>query len=796
MRILKRLLIFLVILIAAAVLTIGIYLFNSRPEYRGEVKIKGLKEAVDVHFDGYGIPHIDAKSEEDAWFALGYVHAQDRLFQMEILRRIGAGRLAEILGSDLTRVDVFFRTLGIAEAAKKSAKIFMNDNNETYQKAANAYLNGINAYIETGKTPIEFTLIGIEKEKFTSEDLYHITGYMAFSFAEALKTDPILSKINSKYGTGYLSRLIKVNDSLKTNADSTSLSELALLASMLSEKFPLSPFMGSNGWVVAPQKSKSGRVLFCNDTHIGYGQPSVWYEAHVSYPGYSLYGNFLGGFPFPLLGHTNTYAWGLTMLENDDLDLFREKQNPQNPEQYFLNDHYENYALRKEVVKIKDHPDTSFMVRITRHGPVINEAIESIGKNEQQPVSLWWTFTQFDGTTLQACYLLSHAKSMGDMRNACSLIEAPGLNVLYGDASGNIAWWASGKMVKRKPHVNPNIILDGVSGNDEPSGFFSFSENPHIENPSCGYVFSANNLPDSISKNIYPGYYAPEERSIRIEKLLGKKNLFDADDMQRMNTDVVNENYKDLASLLYSIIEKDSIVSISELHKLAAEQLKDWDGNHRLKEIGPAVYYKLVSVILDMSMKDEMDSTDYWIFKSSHTMKSALRNFIADANSPWWDNIKTEKRNETRLDIISTAFDITIEELSKELGPVAANWKWERIHTVEHVHLIGRQKPFDRIFNVGPLPAPGGNETVNCSGFPLTPNGHYKVSYGPAMRVVIDFDDVENAKSILPTGQSGNFMSKHYRDQAQMYLDGKSRKMMMNKNEISKLKNKLALIPR
>jgi penicillin G amidase len=802
MKVLKKILLSFLFIILIVIAGIYFYLLSTKPKYSGELKLKGLKESVDVYFDKWGIPHIYAKNEEDAYYALGYVHAQDRLFQMEILRRVGSGRLAEILGKDVTKIDAFFRTLGIAESAKKSAALYLGENKEPYQKDAFAYLAGVNRFIETGKTPVEFTILRIPKENFKPEDFYFITGYMSFSFASALKNDPVLTKILKQYGKNYLDDISPFNPDTVgkfslVNKDSLKLpSRLASTVDELLNKIPLAPFIGSNGWVIAPSKSKSGKVLFANDTHIAYSQPSVWYEAHIEYPGFSFYGNYLGGFPFALVGHTKKFAWGLTMLENDDMDLFREKQNPGNENQYWINDHWENYELRNETIKIKGGPDSSFQIKITRHGPVINSVTDNVKKNESGPVSVWWSFTKFSGTTLQATYNLNHAERMNDFRIACSMIEAPGLNVLYGDAEGNIAWWACAKLVKRSSHVNSKVILDGAGGADEPLGFYPFSENPYCENPSCGFVYSANNSPDTSSKNLFPGYYAPADRGQRIFKFLNANKKFTKDDMHKINSDVVSEVHKAIAFEMVSVIENEPKIKNSELNRVIIQLLKTWDGNHRLDNSVPTIYYKLLSYILEMTMKDEIGKDDFPIFEISHTMKNAYKNLILNDSSSWWDNIETKAKKETRKEIFAEAFSKTVSDLQKQFGDDPSAWTWDKAHTNEYVHLIGRQKPFDKIFNVGPLPAPGGSETINNAGFPLNTDGNYKVSYGPAMRIVIDFAEVENAESILPTGQSGNLMSPHYADQKQLYMDCKSRKMMMDKEEIEKnSEDKLELLP-
>lgn len=819
MKFLRKLILVLLSLIIITIATAYIYLHSLKPQYSGELKLTGLKEEAEVFFDDYGIPHIYAKNEEDAFFALGYVHAQDRLFQMEMLRRVGSGRLAEVLGKELLDIDRFFRTLGIAQHAKESEKLFMNGNSEPlavshaepYQKLALAYVAGINQYIEKGKTPLEFTLIGIPKEKFTPLDLYLISGYMSYSFSLTLRTEPILTRIQQKFGENYLNDLVPgwSSATLKIPIDKTA----ALTPPLLKERgmgseaspplrggweglLPVPPWLGSNSWVLGPQKTKSGKVMFCNDTHIGYAQPSVWYEAHLECPELSLYGNFLAGFPFPLVGHNKFAAIGLTMFENDDMDLFREKQNPENPEQVWVNDHWENMSMREEVIKIKNEEDTVIKIRTTRHGPIINEVVKDVALSETEPVSAWWIFTEFPAQTLQASYLFSHAKKMDDVRFAASLVHAPGLNVMYGDADGNIAWWAAAKIVKRPPQVNPLLILDGASGNEEPLGYYDFAENPRSENPLCGFVCSANTQPDSMPDgNSCPGYYVPDHRKQCIIQHLSSDKKWDTEEMKNMITEVVSTVYPEWSKEILRNINAEELEKYPDF-KPVSKELTEWNGDHQPGDVAPVIFYKLLYRILENSMMDELGEEDFNSFLMTHQLKTMLPGFIYNDTSSWWDNITTTGITENRKMIFTKSFSEMIEQLEKQLGKDISQWKWERVHTIEHIHPIGRKEPFDKVFNVGPYPVKGGNEVINNIGFTLNASGEYKAKFGPAMRRIIDFGDLENSWSVLPTGQSGNLMSDHYSDQAKMYNEGIFRKQMMNRKDIEeKNKGKLVLLP-
>ncbi len=757
---------------------------SSRPVYHGEMHNRGVQEEVKVFFDEYSIPHIYAKNEKDAYFTLGYVHAQERLFQMEMLRRVGAGRLSEILGKDFVSVDAFFRTLGIQKTAKESAGMFFAKPTEEWQKNTLSYIQGINSFMFHGATPPEFLLIGIPKVKFTPEDIYLITGYMSFSFAEALRTDPILDKIYRKLGPEYMSSLEWSTDSLPETVPDSSASDVTAIASFVDnvfEKLPVKPWLGSNAWVLGASRSTTGTVLLANDTHIGYQQPAVWFEAHIEYPGHSIYGNYLAGIPFPLVGHNRNVSWGLTMLENDDMNLYREKVSVKNKNSYEYKGVPENFRKSTEIIKIKGGTDTTIVIRETVHGPVINDVISQLDTNETNPVSLWWTYTRFPVTVLQVTHMLSEATSVDDGRKAASKVNAPGLNIVMGDVKGNISHWAAARLPVYKKGIHTNLILDGTSGADDIEGYYEFGNNPHSDNPASDYLISANNKPDSLP-DLFPGYYAPAARNNRIEKLLNTKAKWSAEELKNVSTDIISDLHPQISKLIVDIIGTDTSVISSPVHREAARLLANWNGNHAVSDTTPTIYYKLLSTIFEMAMLDELGNDDYNTFVNTHLMKNSYMKFLSDSGSGWWNNVNTDY-NETRKEIFTEAFKKTIDDLKNSSGEIT-NWAWGGAHTLEHVHPVGKRKILDKIFNVGPSAIKGGIETINNAGFLLNTSGKYPVTYGPAMRIILDLGNIENGWSVLPTGQSGHVRSPHYFDQNRMHNNGDFRPMMMNKEII------------
>jgi penicillin amidase len=383
---------------------------------------------------------------------------------------------------------------------------------------------------------------------------------------------------------------------------------------------------------------------------------------------------------------------------------------------------------------------------------------------------------------------------MDSFRNAVSMIAAPGLNVVYADAEDNIAWYSAAKYVRRKPGANPNILLNG-SGGEEWLGYYDFDFNPKIENPSRGVVLSANTNPSPDSAGWFPGYYVPYDRFLRINQFFHSKRIFSLDDMKNMTNDITNVNASLISQSMISKLRGIAKVK-TQIHERSVEILDRWNGSHNLNDQAPVIYYKLLYHVLYNIFVDEIGVKDFEAFLKTHAQKSVLKSFMENDTSAWWDNINSKHFKEGPRNIVETAFDTTINQLMRQFGPNPDKWLWKKVHTIEIEHILGNQKPLDRIFNIGPFPTRGGIETVNNQSFELNEHGIYKVNLAPALRRTLDFADPENGYNISPSGQSGNFMSRYYHDQTKMYVNGLSRKEMMNRKEIEKnYSSKMTFLP-
>lgn len=790
MKTLKYILSALLIIVVLAAAGAYVYTLGIRPDYEGEIELNGLSSPVEIYFDDYGVPHIFADNKEDMYMAFGYQHAQERLWQMELLRRLAPGRLSEVFGElpNVVSADKFFRTLSIDEYSKESAENLRSQGDTEMLRHLEAYLAGINAFIEDGYTPIEYTLTGLEKTPFVLEDVYNVLGYMCFSFAAAQRIDPWVTAVNAKVGAPYMPDLdvdIDPNSELiKNYPNYAAYEQLSTKATEIMDALPVPTWIGSNSWVIAPEKSATGQVLFANDPHISFAQPSVWYEAHLNTPDYEAYGYHVAGIPFAFLSHNRKTAVGLTMFENDDIDFFREEVNPDNANQYKHNGEWKNFEIRTENIQIKGADDQPFEVKSSVHGPVVNNVIA--GFDSLAPVSMWWVYTHLPNEMLEVAYEFNNLNGINDARAAASKIHAAGLNVMYGDAEGNIAWWASAKLPIRPDSANSKMILPGT-GEYDPIGYLPFSQNPQAENPYWNYVYSANNQPDSIAGGLYPGYYLPEDRALRIIDLLEQNEKIDLQKMQEMLVD-------DKSLVVSKILEEllPEVLYETQIDRDAWKALSEWSGSHETNEIGPTIYQAFIYKVMRDATLDEMGDDLFIDFLSTTTYKRSIGRMTMNKESVWWDDIDTDEK-ETRQDIVTGAFLSAVADLTEKLGPDVNQWSWGKVHTLEHGHALQSVSALRPYFNAGPFAAGSSVEVINNLGFKMDGDSNYPVTFGPSTRRIVDFSNIDNSMSILPTGNSGNVFSPHYKDQAEMFVNGEFRPMLIDIGKIRALDRKLVL---
>ncbi len=798
-------------------LLVFVWLFlNSRlPSDDGTLSVSSLSQPVSIIKDKWGTPHIKAQNPSDAYFAYGYTVAKDRLFQMDIQRRLAQGELAEIMGSKLIKVDKMYRTLlfrnwsekYLAASSKIEPKVvvLMDD-----------YLAGINHFIETGPLPVEYTLLGVEPRKFNRLDSVSMAVYMAYSLCDGLKRDPLYTMLSEQLSPAELALLfpnytdhnrvtimegdftesqLLDTDLSKSKADRVTTAtvnndsvyeQLKPLFAALDESALWTPqFSGSNSWVIGPSRSTDGNPLLANDPHIGISKPDVWYEAHIQYPGYETFGYFVPMIPFPMIGHNSTIAWAITMFENDELDLYAETFHPEDPNKVKFMGDWVDIENLTEIIHVKDDKDVSIDIRITPHGPIISDFLKGYSG---KPTSFSWVFYQLDNPILDIIYGLGVAENLSEFKNSVSKLVSPGLNISYIDNSGNIAWWAAGKIPVRAKGIDARKILDGASGKHEILGYVPFDQNPQMINPDKGFIVTANNLSTiravgDVDK--LKGYFRPSDRAARIEEMLETKEKWSVEDLKVIQTDNKLWAADTMKSAILAALMNPSN-KWNSLERLALDKLNHWDGFMEVDSQGASIFQFILYQIMQESLSKSLNKEQLKSYINSIDHWNYLKGFFNNDNSLLVNNHKL---------VITKSFQNAIAELSLKYGNDIDKWNWGAVHTIEYAHPLGQVKPLNYLFNVGPFPSPAEFTVVNKFKSKLGEHD-YKVSSLPSTRRLINIGDPSKSFTMLPSGNSGNFMSDNYDDQALPFLQGKYRSVIFTDEQIALEKvHELTLVP-
>ncbi|MBO9550498.1 penicillin acylase family protein [Pseudomonas sp.] len=771
----KRSLTLLAVVVAVAAGAGYWYVHGKLPQREGEVAMAGLQSPVSVRYDTRGVPHLQAQSEADLYRALGYVHAQDRLFQMEIMRRLARGELAEVLGDKLLPTDTLFRSLRIREQAALMAQ--RQDHQSPAWQALQAYLEGVNAWQASHPKPMEFDLIGITPRPFTAEDTLSIAGYLAYSFAAAFRTEPALTYIRDQLGPQYL-KIFDLDWQLQgalgtplAAADWQSLEAVARASHAALVEAGIPQFEGSNAWAVSGSRTRSGKPLLAGDPHISFAVPAVWYEAELSAPGFNLYGYFQALNPFAMLGHNRDFGWSLTMFQNDDVDLIAEKTNPANAEQVMVDGQWRTLEKTEQQIAVKGEQPVTINLRRSPHGPIVNDVLGATAGTT--PIAMWWAFLETENPILEGFYQLNRADTLGKMREAAAKVQAPGLNFVWANARGDIGWWAAAKLPIRPDGVNPAFILDGASSQADKPGFYPFSVNPQQENPASGYIVSANFQPQAVVP--IPGYYNLPDRGRQLDRQLANPEVkWDTQNSQALQLDTASDyGPRTLAPLLATLRQ----IAQGDEEKELVEQLAAWRGDYPLDSTSATLFNQFLYELAYAALHDELGDTWFPVLISTRAIDAALPRLAADADSAWWNTRGANQRTD-RTAIVRVAWQKSLGHLRETLGKDPANWQWGKAHTLTHNHPLGAKKPLNLLFNVGPFAAPGTHEVPNNLSAKIGP-APWPVTYGPSTRRLIDFADAGQALTSNPVGQSGVPFDRHFADQAEGYVEGKYQRAQM-----------------
>ncbi len=763
---------------------------RSLPRVKGNLSIKGHEQDIEILRDKWGVPHIYANSIDDSLFGLGFIHAQDRLFQLELNRRTAAGRLSELFGPIALDTDRAARTFGYSRLGKADFSLLPDET----QSAVNSYLAGINAYLEhpSSKLPVEFSLLGIKPEPWKMEDLMGFSRLMFWQLSHAWYSEivraQLISKVGEKHADEWEIHYPPQNPAILPKG--IEFSRLSPNGSLAGSEFPqMQRGQGSNCWAISGDRSDTGKPYLCNDMHLVLTLPTIWYEAHIHGGTMNVSGVSMPAMPFILVGHNERISWGITLAFTDCEDTYMEKFDSENSHRYQTPEGWQETEVVRETIKVKGAPDHQEEVQYTRHGPVISDVV---GYPEQKISVCSMALRPTSG--LHAWYLLNHAGNWEDFCNAIRLVNTTQLNIGYADVDGNIGYYVTGAHPIRGKG-DGRLPAPGWDADYDWQGEVPFEELPHALNPEKGYIVTCNNkiIPDDYPYNLgdvwMNGY-----RANRLSQLIETTAKLGPKDFNRMQMDVHNIPSADFIKRMAGVSGNDEVTN------QMLDLLKNWDQQLTIESVPGAIYevlrYTIIRNLLEPVLGKEL--TDHLlgiafnpILLSDHEYFGydtiSLMRILDDPDS-WW--LSQAGGKET---LIQLSLKQTREYLTTRIGPDIQTWHWGELHKINFAHTLGAQKPLDKIFNRGPYPIGGDTDTPLQSA--LSPDSPYDNKlWSPSVRFIMDMSDLTKSQIITPIGQSGQLGSSHYDDFIDDYLNGRYHPMLWTREQVeANLESRLVL---
>jgi len=795
--------IIVVVLIAAGLVISGNYrddIRSAEPQYSGSIRLSGLQDSVVVRYDQDAVPTIQADNQQDLFYAAGYVAASERLWQMEFTRLTVQGRLAEFLGEEALQYDKFLRTIGLNRLGAQLQET-VDENTLTMLQA---YTDGINRYIDSHREnlPVEYQLLEFEPEPWTVEQSLGIVRLMAWELNIAWHLDIVIDEIFRQVGEQKGQDIFPEYpaDGPRVLSDRGSMASNAL-DQFLSIDKAFRQFrgiqgthIGSNSWVVSGSRSQSGMPLLANDPHLGYSQPSRWYEMHLQAPGINVSGATIPGLPFVVIGRNDSIAWGLTSAMVDDADFFEEVVEPENPYLYLHNGQWLGMDSRKEIFYTKEGLTDSIVVRTTRHGPIVSD-IHPVGRQLDRVISMRWTGHEMSDE-VTAIYQLNMASDWGEFTQAVNQFHVPGQNIVYADISGNIGLRIAAKIPVRRTGLG-NVVHTGTENTYEWVRFLTPDQLPGMYNPAQGYIATANNkiMEDNQFAFHISNLYEPPSRIERIEELLATKPVHSVADFKQYQMDVLSPHAREVTGYILDAFEGQEIED--EYIRGALTWLEKWDFTMSPESIPATLFNVTFLNLLENTYLDEMGEL---LFTNFLELPNApIRNITSLLErplNPWWDDTLTNGY-ENRYIILRRSLTEAIGWLREQYGRSMINWRWGRLHTVTFPHALGSGLGLaDRFIglNLGPYESGGSGTTVNNGEFFFTDPYHNVL--GPSIRQIANMADPDSTFRIIYSGQSGHPMSPHYSDQVAPWLNGEYHmRPLSDEGVLETTENTLVLTP-
>lgn len=763
----------------------------SLPQIEGIVEIGGLDNSVEILRDRWGIPHIYAQSSHDLFFAQGFVHAQERLFQMELNRRTAQGTLSEIFGELALNTDRAVRTFGF----NRLGSIDLANASAEMTEALHAYCAGVNAYIDKAgsKLPLEFKLLGLKPKPWQPQDSTSFARVMMWQLSHAWHGEIIRYQIQQKVGVQHAEELeihypsgnpITLPNGIEFNVR---LDDGKLIAEQ-------GPFLlrgqGSNSWVVSKEKTADGHTYLFNDMHLALSMPGLWYQVHLHGGEYHVTGVSLPGVPGVLVGHNERIAWGMTLAFIDCEDLYLEKMDSDQGTKYLFRGEWLPADVIEEVIPVKGKAQPHLeKVIVTRHGPIISDvvgqpnlrlAVRSMALRPSPSLTGWLN--------------LNKAGNWDEFVLAMRQIEAPQLSVSYADVEGNIGYWMTGRAPIRAKG-DGRTPAPGWDGEYEWVGEIPFEEMPHALNPQQGFIVHTNN---KIVGEDYPYYlgnvWMNGSRARRIEAVLRSREKISRAEMCRLHTDYTTLPGKELA-------EKLQKVTLHDPKALQAQSLlAQWNGELTADSLGGCVY-EVTRLALARNLLEPAlgkDLTEQYLGKAFSPVLMTLHEFFGhdislilrmlDQPQSWW----VEQAGGLQT-WIEKSLREAITWLENKLGTQTSAWQWGKIHGAVFPHPLGLQKPLNLAFNRGPYPI-GGDADTPCQTAYMPHQPYHNNAWAPSFRQVVDLDDLTQSVTIAPPGQSGHIASGHYDDLIEPWIKGEYHPQLWTREQVEReTKGKLVL---
>ena len=751
-----RIAVTLVLMLAIAGVVMFFWFRTSLPMLDGSVVVAGLEKPVSIVRDVRGIPHIYAETENDAWFALGYVHAQDRLFQMEMQRRAGQGRLAEIIGPPGLRADRLFRTLGLYRRAQDSVKHLSPDQLKTLE----SYAAGVNQWLKTRKVtlPPEFNLTGLEFEPWKPADTLVWGKLMAVRLSTDWQGELLRARIVQQAGKEAIPVLFppypgdapvtvkSYQEGLLKGVDFG-----ALLAALPTE---VRSGGASNVWALRPDRTTTGAAILASDPHLGMNAPVLWYLAHISAPGLNLSGATVPGGPLFLLGHNGHVAWGVTTTYIDTDDVILEKLDPEDPNRYMADGESVAFKVSTETIKVRFRADVTLTIRESRNGPALDfdKELAEYGKKNRRVAVLRAPWLSRADTSAAAFAGVNKARNWDEFRNALRLFIGPIQNFIYADTAGNIGYLVPGVVPVRKRPDAGWLPQDGADPESALTGYIPYISLPQSFNPPDGVLINANNR---IAGSDYPYFlsrsWGDHYRAGRIAQLLAEKRKFSPDEIARMQADHVSLAARATLPLLLQT------EPAGELQQRVLAMLKAWDGAMALTRPEPLIYTAWFRELNHRLYADELgEVAKRYVSNRPDVVINILTN-----HPKWCDDVGTEAAEDCPA-ILRASLAAALDFLTGRLGGDPVLWRWGDLHYAEMRHQAFGPIPLLNQLTTIRIAANGSRFTVTKAPVNFRSDNSYATRQGPGFRGVYDFSDLNKSRFTISSGQSGNPYSPYY----------------------------------